>query len=341
MHSQLTSGSPSNRQSTIDSRQLSDLYAPIRDDLTVARRIFDDELAGDLSCVNRLCDQVRSYRGKMLRPAFVLLSGKATGELSAAHHTLAAVVEMIHVATLVHDDVLDRADERRRQPTVCAAAGNVGAVLLGDYLISHAFHLCSGLESHYAARRIGATTNTVCEGELLQNHLCGNDRLSEQEYFDIIRRKTGALTAACCELGAHYAGADRSRIQAMHAYGMSVGVAFQIIDDVLDIVGDQRQVGKTLGLDLTLGKVTLPTLHCLMSASRRTESALRAAVTGNGACDREHVHAWLEETGSIDYAVGVAAGYVRDALRRLEPVPPGDARLSLAAMAEFIVKRRY
>lgn len=320
---------------------LVDLHAPIRGDLTISKRIFDEELASELPCVNRLCDQVRPYRGKMLRPILLLLSGKSVGELSDAHHTLAAVVEMVHVATLVHDDVLDQADRRRRQPTVCATAGNVGAVLLGDYLISHAFHLCSRLNSQHAARRIGATTNTVCEGELLQNRFCGNDRLSELEYFDIIRRKTGALTATCCELGAHYAGADQPLVQAMRAYGMSVGVAFQIIDDILDIAGDRRQVGKTLGLDLTLGKVTLPTLHCLMSASGATASALRAAVAGNGTCNREHVREWLAETGSIDYAVSIASDYVHDALRQLESVPAGDARQSLAALAEFIVERRY
>ncbi len=318
-----------------------DLYAPIRDDLEVSQCIFDNELASELSFVNGLCDQVRSYRGKRLRPALLLLSGKATGEVSAAHHTLAAVVEMVHVATLVHDDVLDQADQRRRRPTICSTAGNVGAVLMGDYLISHAFHLCSELDSQHASRRIGATTNTVCEGELLQNHLCGNDRLTESEYLEILRRKTGALTAVSCELGAYYAGADPSLVRAMHTFGMSAGVAFQIIDDILDIVGDPGQVGKTLGLDFSRGKVTLPTLHCLTTAGRATACALRAAITGNGACDRERLRAVLEETGSIEYAFSVAAEYVAEALRQLDAVPPGDARLSLSAAAEFIIERRY
>lgn len=318
-----------------------DLYAPIRDDLAVSQVIFDNELHSEVPFVNRLCDQARSYRGKRLRPALLLLSGKATGGVSAAHHTLAAVVEMVHVATLVHDDVLDQADERRKRPTICATAGNVGAVLLGDYLISHAFHLCSELDSQYAARRIGATTNTVCEGELLQNHLCGDDRITESQYLDIVRRKTGALTAVSCELGAYYAGADSSLVRAMHTFGMSAGVAFQIIDDVLDIIGDPGQVGKTLGLDFTHGKVTLPTLHCLTNAGRATASALRAAITGNGGCDRARLRALLEETGSIEYAFSVAAQYVADALRELDAVPPGDARLSLSAAAEFIIERRH
>ncbi len=320
---------------------LIDLYAPIGDELAVSQRIFDNELQSETPFVNSLCERVRSYRGKMLRPALLLLSGKATGELSAAHSTLAAVVEMVHMATLVHDDVLDVADERRRRPAICATAGNVAAVLLGDYLISHAFHLCSGLDTQHASRRIGATTNTVCEGELLQNHLRGDDRISEPQYFDIIRRKTGTLTAVCCELGAYFAGADDSVVRAVHDYGMSAGVAFQIIDDVLDIVGDQQQLGKTLGRDLTLGKLTLPTIHCLAAAGEETASALRAVITGRAPCDSERLCEWLHETGSIEYAVSVAANHVSDALRRLEPLPPGDARSSLVALAEFIVARQF
>lgn len=153
---------------------LSELYSPIQSDLKEVERIFDEELAGDLEFVDQLCDTVRSYRGKMLRPSLLLLVAKALGDIQPAHHTLAAVIEMVHMATLVHDDVLDEADQRRKQPTISNIVGNEAAVLLGDYLISHAFHLCSSLNSQDASRRIGATTNTVCEGELLQNHHRGN-----------------------------------------------------------------------------------------------------------------------------------------------------------------------
>lgn len=320
---------------------LVDLYSPIRNDLDIAQRIFDEELVSELSFVNRLCKQVRSYRGKMLRPALLLLSGKASGELSPEHHTLAAVVEMVHLATLVHDDVLDEADERRRRPTVCTTDGNVAAVLLGDCLISHAFHLCSSLDSQYAARRIGATTNTVCEGELLQNHQRGNDRLSESDYIEIIRRKTGALAATACELGAHFAGADEALVRAMRAHGMAAGVAFQITDDILDIAGDRQEVGKTLGTDLVLGKLTLPTIHCLAHAGSRTTSTLRAILTGKAPHDPEHLRACLDETDSVEYAVSIAANYVNQALRQLDSVPPSDAKTSLVATAEFIIGRRF
>ena len=316
-------------------------YAPIQADLARATRIFDDELVSDLPVVNEFCERVRSYRGKMLRPALLLLSGRACGELTPAHHTLAAVVEMIHIATLVHDDVLDEADERRARPTISSTDGNVAAVLLGDCLISHAFHLCSSLNSQFASRCVGATTNTVCEGELLQNHLRGQDSVDEDAYFDIIRRKTGALTAIACELGAHFASEDEQVTQAAEAYGMSAGVAFQIIDDVLDVAGERETVGKTLGLDLAMGKLTLPTIHCLAHADRDTAAALREALAGRHPVDREQIARWLGETQSVDYACSVASDHIDQALSHLELIPPSEAKDSLIAMAKFTINRRF
>ena len=320
---------------------LNDFYTPIRDDLRVAERIFDRELVGDLACVESLVGRVQAYRGKMLRPALLLLSARACGRVQPTHHTLAAVVEMVHIATLVHDDVLDRADERRRRPTICATDGNIAAVLLGDYLISHAFHLCSGLNDQHASRRIGATTNTVCEGELLQNALSGDDDLDEETYLDIIRRKTGTLTACCGELGAHYAGADQHTADRFFEFGMAAGAAFQIVDDVLDIVGNGREVGKTLDRDLALGKLTLPTIHALRNAGPDVVHALRAAVRGQDLLDPRRLRQWLTDSGSIEYALSLARQFVHDALRCLDAVAPGEAKSALTAMAEFIVARRF
>lgn len=320
---------------------LVDLYAPIRDELAKTQLIFDAELVSALPFVNELCARIRSYHGKMMRPALLLLCGEASGELTEAHPTLAAVVEMVHMATLAHDDVLDDADERRREPTIRATDGNITAVLLGDYLISHAFHLCSRLNDPYASRRVGATTNLVCEGELLQNRECGNDALTESQYLDIIRCKTGALTAVACELGAREAGADNRSVEAMTHYGLAVGTAFQIVDDVLDIVGDEREVGKTLGLDLASGKLTLASIHALANADATTQAALRAVACGEATCDIEQLRGWLAETRSVEYALSVAAEYVHNAIRQLDLLPPSEARSSLTALAEFIVHRRF
>ncbi len=320
---------------------LTDLYAPIRDELAIVERIFDEEITSDLDFINGLCDTVRSYRGKMLRPAMLLLAGKATGELSSAHRTLAAVVEMVHMATLVHDDVLDEAAERRRRPTIASIAGNTAAVLLGDHLISHAFHLCSSLLSQHASRRIGATTNTVCEGELLQNHHRGDIGLTEEKYFEIIRRKTGALTAVSAELGAKFAGASNAQVRALHAYGMAAGVAFQIIDDVLDIIGDESRVGKTLGLDLTGGNLTLPVIHGLTHAGRSTNTALQDLLRNASRDGTARMRALLRQSESIAYAVRTARQYVDEAIHQLDLVPHSDAKQSLVSMAEFIVARQF
>ena len=320
---------------------LNDLYRPIADDLDLVLQVFDEEVLSDLPFVNELADTVRSYRGKMLRPALVLLAGRACGNVSPGHHTLAAVVELVHMATLVHDDVLDEASERRKQPTIAALAGNTQAVLLGDFLISHAFHLCSSLNSQEASRVIGATTNTVCEGELLQNQQRGNFELTEAEYLDIIRRKTAVLTAACCRLGAWQSEATEETVAALEQYGLSAGIAFQIVDDVLDVVGEEEQVGKTLGLDFDLGKATLPTIHCLASADEEVRRHLVQALRQGWHARSDQVREWLGTTNSIEYALTTAERYVQDALNSLEILPPSEARSSLTALAEFIIRRQF
>lgn len=318
---------------------LADAYTPIQEDLAIVERIFDEEIASEFGFVDDLCDVIRSYRGKMLRPALLLLMGKATGRITSEHHVLAAVVELVHMATLAHDDVLDAADERRGRPPVNAIAGNVAAVLLGDYLISHAYHLCSSLKSQSAARRIGATTNMVCEGELLQNHGRGDIHLSEETYFEIVRRKTGALTATACELGAFASGADQSTVEAAHAYGLAAGVAFQIVDDTLDVAGDPSRVGKTLGTDLPLGKLTLPTIHCLSHGSAEIAEKLVAVIQGKAPLDQQRLKDWLTETGSLAYAMSVARRHVHEACGCISHLAPSEAKSSLVALAEFILAR--
>src|SRR5215212_4849548 len=186
---------------------LTDCIAP---QLAAVDARFREELTSDLACVNTLVKHVSRFRGKMLRPMLVLLSGRACGaaELTDAHVTIATVVEMVHMATLVHDDVLDEAELRRKGATINHLRGNEAAVLLGDYLISHSYHLCSSLDSQFASRMIARTTNQVCEGELLQINNRNYLELSEETYYRIISLKTAVLTASCCLLGAKLAGAS-------------------------------------------------------------------------------------------------------------------------------------
>lgn len=320
---------------------LTDAYAPIQTQLERVKGCFDAELASGRTFVNGLCEQVRRYRGKMLRPALLLLSGQATGRLKDDHVVLGAVVEMVHIATLVHDDVLDQADVRRQQTTVNRMSGNEAAVLLGDYLISHAFHLCSSLSSTTAAREIGATTNVVCEGELTQIQHRGDARLTEAEYIDIVLAKTGALTGACCALGARFAGAAAGVAEEMRRFGMDAGIAFQIIDDLLDLNGDEARVGKSLGRDLDLGKLTLPMIHAVANVNEGSRVRLEGMISGRAASDPAEVRRLLNEAGSFEYAQRIAGDYVRSAARRLEGLPDSPARASLLMMVEFILRRDH
>src|SRR5437667_6150730 len=252
------------------------LNGTIEKELAAVERLFNEELASDLACVNALVKHVGRFRGKMLRPMLVLLSGRACGELSDAHVTVATVVEMVHMSTLVHDDVLDEAELRRKGATINHLRGNEAAVLLGDYLISHSYHLCSSLDSQFASRLIGRTTNEVCEGELLQIDNRNNIDLDEETYLTIIDRKTASLTAACCLLGAQLAGASEAAVRHADTFGRCIGTAFQIQDDILDIVGDVADVGKTLGIDIEKVKLTLPIIHFLRTAPREHRALLRS-----------------------------------------------------------------
>lgn len=320
--------------------QLADLYAPIADDLERVRGLLRDELHTEQPAVAAMCRHVSRYHGKMLRPALLLLSGRCFGPTRDEHVTLAAVVEMVHVATLVHDDILDEADVRRGAATVNRRWGTEQAVLLGDFLISHAFHLCSSLDSQTASRLIGRTTNTVCEGEMMQVARRGDFTLTESEYFDIITRKTASLIAACCGLGARFAGADASATRSLERYGESVGVAFQIADDVLDLTGEAADTGKSVGRDADEGKLTLPVIHHLRTAEPRVRAATLRLLRQHDSATPAALREQLRTTQSVEFALDAARARIAAALDALDRLPVSDARASLTAMADFVLTRR-
>ncbi|MCE9591926.1 MAG: polyprenyl synthetase family protein [Planctomycetes bacterium] len=311
---------------------------------------FAAELMSDLPCVNELVGHVERYRGKMLRPMLVLVSGLAaspTGrELTDGHRVVATVAEMVHMATLVHDDVLDDALVRRRGETVNNLRGNETAVMLGDYLISHAYHLCSSLPSPVPARIIADATNTVCEGELLQLANRENWALDEPTYFEIIRRKTASLCGTCCRLGAIMSDNGSPHADALYSYGEKVGTAFQIVDDMLDLTGTLDTVGKTLGRDLDKGKLTLPLIHHLRTVqpARRARSLAMlgdADTTGGGGSSPREVVELLNSTGSIAYADQAAHTLITDARRLVQALAPSSARELLLEMADAVVTRKF
>jgi octaprenyl-diphosphate synthase len=329
----------------IDRQMATWLAAELAD---VAAR-FSAEVASDVPCVNTLVAHVERFRGKMLRPTLVLASGLASAPLDTdlleGHRILATVVEMVHLGTLVHDDILDEAEVRRRGPTLNHLSGNETAVMLGDYLVSHAYHLCSSLDDPRLNRVLAEATNAVCEGELLQLANRDNWALDERTYFQIIRHKTASLCGACCRLGAMLSEAPPRAAEALYEYGEKVGMAFQIVDDLLDLVGDQNTVGKTLGRDIDKGKLTLPLIHGLRVARPETRQMLLAVLQqpvpgDNGRGRGPAVRELIASTDSIAYSQQWAARLVAEARAALDHVAPSPTRTLLAEMAAAVIHRQ-
>ncbi|MFN9929680.1 MAG: polyprenyl synthetase family protein [bacterium] len=323
----------------------------------VAERI-KEALASDMPAVQRLVEHVEQYHGKMIRPTLVILSGLAChpsevgkgqtaglaapaplSPLTPAHTTIGAVVEMVHLATLIHDDVLDEADERRQALTVNRLTGNEAAVMLGDYLFSSAYRLCGQLGDAHATVRIGQTGMTLCAGELLQLHNRGNFSLDQRTYFELIDRKTASLIAVSCELGARASSADAEVCARMARFGSKLGTAFQIQDDLLDLGGDQSLVGKSLGKDAEKGKLTLPVIHHLQSSTpQRRGKTLTMLSEG---APRTLLAEALRSTDSIEHSRRVAQGLVQEAQANLQCLRPSPARQMLHAMAEAVLTRAF
>ena len=307
-------------------------------------------LHSDLPQVNALCERLESYRGKMLRPVLTTLAATAAaGEHAPGSSpdvdTLAATVEAIHLATLVHDDVLDEADTRRGSPTISSLTTNETAVILGDYCIAAAYHLCSELHDREVALAVARCCMDTCAGEIVQLSERGNLALSEETYFRIITGKTAELIGASCRLGALLGSRDQAAASALHRFGIALGQAFQIQDDVLDLIGDEVSVGKTVGRDIAKGKLTLPMihhLHALDTSSRAAAEHLLRAAAGDSdeAHDAAHTFATgLARTGSVEHARDTAIRLSREAVDALNVLPDTPARSMLTLMAEAAVTR--
>jgi octaprenyl-diphosphate synthase len=315
-----------------------DLYAPIAGDLEEVERILAASLQGSRPCVGPLLAHLRHYRGKRLRPVLVLLTARACGRITAAHHILAAVVEIVHTATLVHDDVLDNAAVRRHRPTINAGWDNQTSILLGDYLFTHAFHLASSVDAR-ACRLIGETTNRVCEGELQQGSQRGNLALSEEEYLDIIDGKTAELTACCCCIGALYSEAVPGVVESLSRFGRWLGTAFQIADDLLDLVGEERATGKSLGSDVEQQKLTLPLIRLLNSVPAESALRLRQLLSSPGNHKREALLPYFAQSDALAYATHRAEEFAARARAELSCLVPSSCRTILETLPDRVVHR--
>jgi octaprenyl-diphosphate synthase len=320
-------------------RSPAQLFASIGSDLERVEEIYAETIANSKPAIDRLLGQLHNYIGKRLRPSLLLLTAHACGEVTRNHHILGAVVEMVHTATLVHDDVLDEATTRRHGPTVNAGWGNKSSILLGDYLFTHAFHLSSTTGDALACRIIGEATNRVCEGELHQTLERGNLDLTESDYLAIIDAKTAALTACCCQLGAIYAGASDALVEKLTNYGRLLGMAFQVADDLLDVIGQERTAGKTLGTDLDQLKLTMPLIRMLDAVPAKEAEGLRELLRDGNAHRRERICEALNRTEAVTYARQRADRFAADAAAELADLPPTQFREILAALPHWAVRR--
>ena len=328
------------RHTDADARiALSRLFAPIAADLAAVDRRLEQELRHSDPFIDELAQHSFRIGGKRLRPALLLLVAQAVGKIGDEHRTLAAVVEMVHTATLVHDDVLDDAEVRRHLDTVNARWNNQTSVLLGDYLFTHAFYLASTLDTTFGCRAIGEATNTVCEGELRQTASSGNFWLTRDEYLAIIEAKTAELCACCCRLGAHYAGAPIAVEQALERYGRNLGIAFQITDDLLDVVGSETLAGKSLGTDLEKQKPTLPIIRVLAICPAAQRPALVELLRSSEPAARHELARWLARSDALEYTRDKARSYAQRARQRLATLPDRAAKQTLVALTELVVSR--
>ena len=298
------------------------------------------ELADDLRPkepeLHALIEHVEQYRGKQLRPALVMLSGKAVGTLTADHTTVAKVVELIHTATLVHDDILDDASIRRQVPTTNCLHGNEAAVLLGDYIYARAFQLSVSMQDQACSRHLAEATQTICQGEIVQILHRLDFEWTEDQYYRVIADKTAYLYATACRLGGYYAGGDPEQLDALAAYGMQLGIAFQIVDDCLDLEGEEGVVGKSLGTDLMSGKLTLPLLHVLNERPDARDYLQNLAGQDDAlACFR----AEFDLDGAMAYSMEQARACVAASRSALASLPESSAREALEQIATFVVHR--
>jgi octaprenyl-diphosphate synthase len=307
----------------------------INDELGQVKELINEQLlcCPDKIGIRRLVEHLNSCGGKMIRPGLVLLAGGAVGKITDRHIRTAAIMEMIHNATLLHDDVIDGGQRRRGRATVNSLWGNESAVLLGDFLLSKVFKMCADLEPQ-VAKIIATAAARTCEGELRQIAQRENWQLNETEYIGIITEKSAALFSSCCYLGGFLGGAGEIEVRMLSDFGLNLGIAFQITDDLLDIIGDEVKTGKTLGSDVDKNKLTLAVIHLLGVTDEKGRSTVI-----NSLCNKAGMVEMLRSSGSLEYAYSKAQEFVAKAIAPLAGLRESDAKESLIETARFIGQR--
>lgn len=292
-------------------------------------RSFDPAVEGYVAYA---CDN----SGKHLRPALAILAGGATGKITSSHIEIATILEMIHIATLVHDDIIDGADRRRDQPTPNAKWGNTISVLLGDCLFAHALKLAASFPDNAISRTIAGAVTEVCSGEIIQTQRRFDLKLSTADYYRIVEMKTGALFACAAELGAFVSEASPASISALKQFGLKLGTAYQIYDDCLDIAGDEKESGKTLGTDLRKGKLTLPLIFLLQTVWGEENQTISEQLLRGDDTDIDALIEAVQRHGAMRAAANTARRMVREASEGLDVVPKNRYTAGLKSIGEYL-----
>ncbi len=299
------------------------------------------QLYSDVPLVSQIADYIVSAGGKRIRPALVLLMANAWGYRGEAHRTLAAVIEFIHTATLLHDDVVDESAMRRGRQTANALFGNAASVLVGDFVYSRAFQMMVAVNNMRVMRLLADATNVIAEGEVLQLMNMHDPDVTEERYLQVIRSKTAKLFEAATELGSLIAGAPEEAISAAAEYGRSLGTAFQLIDDVLDYSGNATDIGKNVGDDLREGKPTLPLIYLLQHGTAAQQALVRNCIAQGDEAHFDEILTAITQSGSLEYPRRKATEASQRAIEAIDDLPAGMYKNALTELAEFAVSRNY
>jgi len=310
-------------------------------DMAAVDALIRDRLASDVVLINQIADHIISAGGKRLRPMLVVLAGRACGAVIADHHQLAAIIEFIHTSTLLHDDVVDESDLRRGRKTANALWGNAPSVLVGDFLYSRSFEMMVELGSMPVMKILSQATRIIAEGEVLQLSKVRDASTTEETYMEVIRGKTAMLFEASTHSAAALCEATAEQAEALRTFGDHLGVAFQLVDDLLDYRGDAETLGKNVGDDLAEGKPTLPLIYTMREGTPEQAALVRKAIQKGGIEDLESIRAAVEASGSLDYTAQLARDYVARAIKCLEALPASEYRDALVELSEFAVARTH
>ena len=316
-------------------------YEPVAGDFAAVNQLILDQLHSRVPLVEKIGHYIISAGGKRLRPLVVLLSARACGADSSEQHTLAAIIEFLHTATLLHDDVVDTSDLRRGRSTANALWGNAPSVLVGDFLYSRAFEMMVALGNMQVMQILANATNVIAEGEVLQLSKVRDANTDEATYMEVIRSKTAMLFEAASHSAAVLAGAKTDQIEALREFGDALGIAFQLMDDLLDYSGDAAEMGKNVGDDLAEGKPTLPLIYTMRHGTEKQAALVRQAIQKGGTEDITPIREAVTASGALDYTARLAQQHADRAIALLDTLPASEYRDALEQLARFAVKRSF